>query len=182
MFVLSFQSDKKRRLAWSKQPLVVSGSLLRLKLWDGSGRAEHVCFKTIPLWIHVLDIPSLLRSEELMNQIADNYFHGLHTIDPSGLEKNRWSRAVKVFAEVRTADPLLTKFELQAVDGSSYLIPFKYGRIQPLCLYCGRLGHLLEGCVRRRVDMAAGMSGNPTGEFKPLLKVGVYSNTSFEED
>ncbi|CAN1195225.1 hypothetical protein LINPERHAP2_LOCUS42985 [Linum perenne] len=182
MFVLTFQSDKKRRQAWSLQPLVVSGALLSLKLWDGCSKMDHDCFRTIPLWVHFLDIPAWLRSEELINQITTSYFTGLISIDPAGLEQNRWTRAVRVFTDVPTNDPLLTNCELQTTEGIDHRIEFKYERIQPFCLYCGRLAHSLETCLWRRVDMASGLSGVPSGEYKPSLRVGVCSNASSEEE
>ncbi|CAN1136987.1 hypothetical protein LINPERPRIM_LOCUS21315 [Linum perenne] len=155
-----------------------------MKYWDGKGRADVVCFRTIPLWVHFLDIPAHLRSEALMRQIVTSYFPGLLAIDPEGLDRSRWSRAVRAFTEVTAADPLQTYCELETNDGETHKISFKYERIQPLCLYCGRLGHLMEIFLSRREDMAKGLPGVPSGEFKPSLKVGVHSylNSVEEED
>ncbi|CAN1146040.1 hypothetical protein LINPERHAP2_LOCUS15021 [Linum perenne] len=182
LFVFTCNSEKQRSFAWRQQPYVVSGSLLSLKYWDGCGRAENVCFRNIPLRIHILDIPALLRSETLISQVVHNYFSSLIAIDPTGLERNRWTRAVKVFAEVPASEPLLTECELETEVGTTHKISFKYENIQPLCLYCGRLGHLLEQCSGRRGGMAIGMSGIPSGFYKPYLKAGVHSNSNLEEE
>ncbi|CAN1281365.1 hypothetical protein LINPERPRIM_LOCUS17702 [Linum perenne] len=129
----------------------------------------------------MLDIPSLIRSESLIRQVANNYFPALLSIDPTGLERNRWTRAVKVFVEVPAAEPLRTDCELEMDGGDTQKVSFKYEKIQPLCLYCGRLGHLMELCIWRREDMVNGLSGVSSGKYKPSLKVGVHSNSNSKE-
>ncbi|CAN1759678.1 hypothetical protein LINPERHAP1_LOCUS7233 [Linum perenne] len=129
-----------------------------------------------------MDIPTHLRSEALINRIGTNYFPSLLVIEPTGLDRNRWSRAVKVFAEITMADPLMTHINLDMPDGEDQKVKFKYERIQAYYIYCGRIGHTLEICRWRRDDMNAGMSGIPSGEFRLSIKVGVFSNSSLEDE
>ncbi|CAN1144876.1 hypothetical protein LINPERPRIM_LOCUS16871 [Linum perenne] len=86
-------------------------------------------------------------TETLVSQVVNHYFPSLLAIDPTRLEGNRRTRAVKVFAEVPAADPLLTKCELEMEGGATHKISFKHKKIQPLCLYCGRLATCLNNAA-----------------------------------
>ncbi|CAN1141998.1 hypothetical protein LINPERPRIM_LOCUS25767 [Linum perenne] len=182
IFVFSFPTERFHHEAWNNQPYVVSGTILSLKYWDGIGKPTQQCFKNIPLWIHVLDIPLHVRSLETINTIMNNYYPSLLAVDPAGLDKGNWSRSMRVFAEVTVADPLTTTCTLQLPDRQEHIISFKYERIQAFCLYCGRLGHVLELCKDRDEDMAKGLPGIPSREFKPSLKVGIPSDSDDEEE
>ncbi|CAN1848580.1 hypothetical protein LINPERHAP1_LOCUS38994 [Linum perenne] len=44
------------------------GAPFSVKLWDGTGRANHISLKNVSLWTHFLDIPLHLRSAKLVTQ------------------------------------------------------------------------------------------------------------------
>ncbi|CAN1181023.1 hypothetical protein LINPERPRIM_LOCUS5983 [Linum perenne] len=131
--------------------------------------------------MHILDMPMHLRSTSIISRLVSLHFTSLLAIDPTGCEQSKWRREVKVLAEVTVADPLNTGITLDLPEGRDQKVKFKYERIQDLCIFYGRLGHILDFCDWRKAAMANGESRTTSGEYRLSLKVGVPSDSSEEE-
>ncbi|CAN1262620.1 hypothetical protein LINPERPRIM_LOCUS11341 [Linum perenne] len=184
-FIFTFKTATYRSLAWNHQPLVISGSLLTLRLWNGQGEPEKLNFKEIPLWLHLFNIPLCYKTETDIKTIT-NEFASVIEIDSSGINPNTWRRVVKVFAMVDITTPLVDCFDLtdESVPDKELTqeVTVKYERIQEYCLYCGRIAHTMETCKLREAHIKAGESGIPSGRYSFNIKVGYEENEVEEEE
>ncbi|CAN1226090.1 hypothetical protein LINPERPRIM_LOCUS2617 [Linum perenne] len=63
LFVVAFKNANQRTAAWNNQPLTVTGSLMSFKMWNGEGKPERVCFREIPLWLHLSNVPMCYKTQ-----------------------------------------------------------------------------------------------------------------------
>ncbi|CAN0906123.1 hypothetical protein LINGRAHAP2_LOCUS24056 [Linum grandiflorum] len=80
----------------------------------------------------------------------------------------KWTRTVKILADVTIEDPLIPACYILPGKGSHQRITFQYEGLHEVCIYCGRIGHEISVCRDREQHIQQGLDGVPTDDFKFL--------------
>ncbi|CAN0855438.1 hypothetical protein LINGRAHAP2_LOCUS6214 [Linum grandiflorum] len=120
------------------------------------------------MWVHVHDIPWKTRTKGSVTRLVATYFAHIHDVEKSGLDRTKWTRTVKILADVTIEDPLIPACYILPIKASHQRITFQYEGLQEVCIYCGRIGHEINVCRDREQHIQQGLDGVPTDDFKFL--------------
>ncbi|CAN0928274.1 hypothetical protein LINGRAHAP2_LOCUS36383 [Linum grandiflorum] len=120
------------------------------------GDPRNISFENAEMWIHIHNLPPQYKSLENVEVVGNLYYRYI-TCDRSGLDRGKWRRYIRIFAEVRVDEPLQILGELPTAEKE--LIEFKYEKVVDYCLFCGRMGHLESKCKERETEINGGGSG-----------------------
>ncbi|XP_057791170.1 uncharacterized protein LOC131008299 [Salvia miltiorrhiza] len=99
----------------------------------------NVPLDTLPFWIQVHDLPAGYLTEGV-GRLLGNFIGTFMEYDSTN-SVGVWRQFMRIRVGVRVADPLKRFKKLKSKDGSSFVVNFKYERLNVFCFLCGRLGH-----------------------------------------
>ncbi|XP_057793135.1 uncharacterized protein At4g02000-like [Salvia miltiorrhiza] len=103
-----------------------------------------VPLETLPFWIQVHDLPAGYLTEgvgRLLGNFIGNFLE-YDSTNASGV----WRQYMRIRVGIRISEPLKRFKRIKQKDGSSFVVNFRYERLNIFCFLCGRLGHSESFC------------------------------------
>ncbi|XP_057811394.1 uncharacterized protein At4g02000-like [Salvia miltiorrhiza] len=98
----------------------------------------------LPFWVQIHDLPAGYLTEGVGRLLAN--FIGTFLEYDSSNSTDVWRQYMRVHVDIRVADPLNRFKRIKQKDGSSFVVNFKYERLNVLFFLCGRLSHSENFC------------------------------------
>lgn len=105
---------------------------------------HRVALNALSFWIQVHDLPAGYISENIGRQLG-NFIGKFQEYDMSN-SSSVWRQYMRIRVAVDVGVPLKRCKKIKKGDGSSFVVHFKYERLQIFCFICGRLGHSESYC------------------------------------
>ncbi|XP_057811738.1 uncharacterized protein LOC131025974 [Salvia miltiorrhiza] len=98
----------------------------------------------LPFWVQIHDLPAGYLTEGV-GKLLGNFIGKFMEYDSTN-STGVWRQYMRVRVGVRVSEPLKHFKKLKNRDGSTFVVKFKYERLNIFCFLCGRLGHSESFC------------------------------------
>ncbi|KAL8532819.1 hypothetical protein ACS0TY_009144 [Phlomoides rotata] len=99
----------------------------------------------VPLfWVHIYDLPLGFFSERIGQQLGD--FVGQFVEYDESNKSSNWRSFMRIKVLVDVTKALKRGKCIKKVDGSVFVVSFKYEKLNQFCFVCGRLSHTENFC------------------------------------
>ncbi|XP_057811485.1 uncharacterized protein LOC131025710 [Salvia miltiorrhiza] len=98
----------------------------------------------LPFWVQIHDLPAGYLSEGV-GKLLENFIGKFMEYDSSNFS-GVWRQYTRIRVGVCVTEPIKRFKRIKKKDGSSFVVNFKYERLNVFCFLCGRLGHSESFC------------------------------------
>lgn len=106
----------------------------------------QVPLDSIYFWVQVHDLPAGYISEGIGRQIG-NFIGKFEEFDPTN-SSSIWRQYMRIRVAVNVNSPLKRCKRIKRADGTSFIVNFRYEKLQIFCFICGKLGHSESFCEK----------------------------------
>lgn len=113
-------------------------------------KGEHplrVPLVRLPFWVQIYDLPHGFMSEKIGKQIG-NFIGSFLEYDSSN-NLVAWRNYMRIRVDVDVTLPLKWFKNIRRASGESFVVNFKYEKLNTFCFVCGRLSHTDKFCEVR---------------------------------
>ncbi|CAA0833241.1 Unknown protein, partial [Striga hermonthica] len=121
-----------------------------LKEWEASINNKNPGFQELNLWVQVQNIPLNWISTEVGLKIGQAFNKVKNMVIAT--TGNHRGKILKLLVTLNVNEPLPRMAKVRLGD-QLVNVGFKYEKLINLCHYCGKLGHLDRGCLKKMEDI-----------------------------
>lgn len=104
----------------------------------------RVPLNSLAFWVQVHDLPAGYISEKI-GKVLGNFVGVFQEYDATN-ESSVWRQYMRIRVAINVNEPLKRCKKIKRSDGSSFVVTFKYERLQIFCFICGKVGHSESYC------------------------------------
>ncbi|XP_057793291.1 uncharacterized protein LOC131009908 [Salvia miltiorrhiza] len=98
----------------------------------------------LPFWVKIHDLPAGYITEGI-GKLLGNFIGNFLEYDSTN-STGVWRQYMRIRVGIRVDEPLKRSKKIKSKDGSTFVVTFKYERLNVFCFLCGRLGHSENFC------------------------------------
>ncbi|KAF9618797.1 hypothetical protein IFM89_002665 [Coptis chinensis] len=170
LFYFKFSNEEDKRKVLENSPIYIAGKCFIVTQWTQDIEKRKSTVKAIPIWVNLYNVPKELWTGEGMGFLASRIG------DPQRMDEATATRKRLLYARVcilvEIASELPESFDINMGGEDIRKITVEYGWIPKLCDHCKRLGHKIDGCLRRGNNQRADTQ----------VEVGVTTNVEVDEN
>lgn len=176
IFVAEFQNTVDCNKILAKQPWQLSSSLMVFKRINGEEKISEIQLNEVPFWvqIHGLEFQLMTRyaGEVLGSKIGK-------VLEIDGADNSTvWGKCLRVRVLVDITKSLARGSKV-VFNGKSYVVVFRYEKLNEFCYVCGKLDHLERDCPM--VFVEEGISIKDRRRYQSWLKADGFKGITMED-
>lgn len=160
ILVMKFKSIKDRSWVLSNGPWLIDGhKSLILQEWSTGMSTDWESFKSVPLWVKILDIDPIFLSSKNILEVIGNMIGKPISVDHMTKDVEKLSYAC-LLVEVTLEESKRKEVVLQSYNGKVYKHKVEFEWIPWNCGTCNAFGHSPRFCSRNEVAKNEPIQGN----------------------
>lgn len=146
-FYFSFSNDDDWNMVLKANPIFIRGKMFIITQWNPSFGSAQTQIKSVPIWVHMHQIPLILWTLEGINWLACHI--GKHICLDENTEKMRRFEYAKALMEISPGYELPNNIPIQGLSDAFLDVIVKYDWTPQICTICRPFGHQTLECTSK---------------------------------